>query len=374
MQKIIFTVLLCCVFTALSAQNTNSLPKDSVYSAFKQIISQIISEQNYTRVPVGDLDEKLDTKISKEVSSRFSSTLTLVGSALGILGLVFGGIIAGRQRDRFNRLSSELKDEVIADVKAEITKEVKLVFHENFKAELDKKTENINNLFNQMQEPLKEFRVVNLAQRVEMNTKLAKEDPLNQNTYNELKKLVAECETMQQDKHIPDLLDDMAYLAYRQRKTDEFEEIFSRHKGKHTIYETTFINTALSYVNNYHLTGAKIHFNKAIEYLNLSLLKIPNYGEAQALKLELLMMGISKSLNETEKQNLLEEARSVWYEVNEYNVSAYETKRRLDGDGREGKAFSKYVKLLREKFPEENAKLEQLAEEYEKKLPGMAKP
>ena len=85
------------------------------------------------------------------------------------------------------------------------------------------------------------------------------------------------------------------------------------------LTELVFINLASGYFYNYESTLDENDRNKCLLYINESLKKVANYGEAYALKLELLMIDYRYNTDPVKKENIKSEAKKVMMQMIQSN-------------------------------------------------------
>lgn len=359
MKFLFIPFFICCCITC-SAQ-TETMSKDSIYAAFKQIASEVISEKNYTRIPVQDLDERLNSKISDEVGTRLKGAIAIIGSVLGILIAIFGGILASRQRDRFKGLNAELKKEIIDDLRPEISKEVELFYLKNYEKKMNELRENVNTEIKRVTAALDsinvqipDIRKSFVQTRVESIFSDRTNNRLTDHHFAELKDLLADAEELKDNILISKVLNELTYVSFYLRKDRELEPIMSNYieRADLDIEATAYINTAVVTLYAYQATGDNNEKEKALKYINQALKKIPDYGEAFALKIELLMSIYDKTVDANEKEKLKEETAVLIKLINRSKIAAKETLARFDRI-QASKAKSIYIVMALTMFPDE---------------------
>lgn len=359
-MKFLFIPFLICCFTTCFSQ-IETISKDSIYAAFKQIASEVITEKNYTRIPIQDLDERLNSKISEDVNSRFRSFIAITGSVLGILALVFGGIIASRQRDRFKGLTAELKSEVINELRPEIEKQTELFYLKNYEKKMNDLKESLTNEMKRVSDSLDainvqipDIRKSFVQARVESIQNDRNNKQVTTPLFVELKELLADAEELKDTVLISKVLNELSYVSFYLRKDRELEPIMSKYLERVDldIEATAWINTAIVTLYAYQATGDINEKEKTLKYINQALKKIPDYGEAFALKIELLMSEYDKTIDPKEKQRLKEETINLIQFVNRSAIAASETLARFNRI-QTSKAKSIYIDMALTMFAKE---------------------
>lgn len=337
------------------------MSKDSIYAAFKQIANEVITEKNYTRIPVQDLDERLDSKISAEISNRFTRTVAIIGSVLGILAIIFGGIIASRQNDRFKGLTAELKKEIMSELRPEIITQTQLYYLENYEKKMNEFRDSINaemkkvsTTLDSINVQIPDIRKTFIQARVESIRNDRNERRLADQHFIDLKDLLADTEELKDNMLTSGVLNELTYVSFYLGKDRELEPIMSKYLERVDldIEATAWINTALVTLYAFNATGDNNEKEKTLKYINQALKKIPDYGEAFALKIELLMSEYDKTIDPNEKQRIKDETANLIKLINRSKVGAKETIARFERV-QKSKAKSIHIDMALEMFPKE---------------------
>ena len=131
----------------------------------------------------------------------------------------------------------------------------------------------------------------------------------------------------------------------------------------------TYINGALTALNDYNNYNSLNQRHKCIEYLDKSLELTQGYGEALGLKLEVFMMDFLRTKDAEKKQESRSNALKVIDGImnSESMAPAYETLSRLERDV-QNRGFNKYVAALFKELPNEMEALMNYANEGAKLL------
>ena len=161
---------------------------------------------------------------------------------------------------------------------------------------------------------------------------------------------------------IPQIIDELVSIYYLNYQTNDIDRLLSEHENKYTFSGTTWVNGALAYVHDYLSYGETFFREQCLKYIERSLIVVPGYGEALALKLYVYMKDLEQALNDEEKKIALEKCHIQLKNIlKSPNISAFETLKRMNKDE---KIWAKYIDLLYENFPSELAEMKKIAEEY----------
>jgi hypothetical protein len=364
------------VLTCLKAQSQeNSKPDTTVVLTTKEL-QELIGKQYYTRIPITDLDKSLDYKISNEIRGRFNSAIALIGSILGLGGLIFGSFLAKGQKDRFTNLSLQLKEDIVAktrdEIKSSTQTEVKLAYHETIKKDLEAlrqeinaKTQKVDDLYNSILVQLDEFRRSSIEQQLtEIKNKVAQKIELDE-SYNTLITLLSKAEEIKNHRIISNVLNELSYAAFYLKKDSEMERIMSAYLERQDIdiRETALVNTALITMNAYITTGDEADKEKTIKYLNRALKRVNDYGEALGLKMELFMIEYEKEANDNEKLLIKNEIQILIQQILRSTIASMETIQRYERVQKSA-VKSNYIEMIYTMFPKEMEQMKSIADTY----------
>lgn len=380
MKKILyllpFTLLQSLICQKVQSQEISKT--DTTVVLTTKELKELIGKEYYTRIPISDFDSNLDYKISNEIRGRFSSAIALIGSILGLGGLIFGSFLAKGQKDRFTNLSLQLKQEILTETKNEIKSstqsEVKLAYYETIKKDLDNlrveitsKTQRVDDLYNSTFGQLDEFRRVSIEQQLtDIKNKVNQRIELNE-SYNTLISLLSKAEEIKNPRIISNVLNELSYAAFYLKKDSEMERIMSAYLERKDIdiRETALVNTAFITMNAYRTTGDETEKEKTIKYLNRALKGVNDYGEAFGLKLELFMIEYEKEVKENEKQLIKNEINILIQQILKSNIASFETIQRFERVQKSA-AKSEYIELIYKMFPMEMEQMKAIAEAYKR--------
>lgn len=355
MKKHFFLLLFAAAASTFSYAQNTPLERDSI----KKVIAEIIASNNYTRVPIGDYEKEIQKSMDTAVDSRFNKIYFIGGAII----LFVGGLIALN----FNRIvNNETKKEVEArleDLNERIDKQIKIFFFDNYK-DINEKEINqikeevygqvtrISKALDFVNEKLPAIRKMFISARMEnIKNNRAK---VTEADFKELTNHLKEAEELQSPELISKIINELSYVSYYLRKDKELESLVSQYAEKVTLKmePTAYVNTALVVMNSYQTTGDLNDRQKAENYLNLSLKELPDYGEAFAMKLELLMTDYDKATTDVQRDAIKEQTKNLMRQMCRSEVASKEAITRFERV-QNSKAKSAYIELLYQHFPAE---------------------
>jgi hypothetical protein len=352
MKKHFLLLLLCIAASIITQAQAEPLARDSI----KKVIAEIIASTNYTRVPIGDYEKEIQKGIDAAVDSRFNKIYFIGGAII----LFVGGLIALN----FNRIvNNETKKEVEArleDLNERIDKQIKIFFFDNYKdinekeitqikEEVNGQVTRISKALDFVNEKLPAIRKMFINARMEnIKTNRSK---VTEADFKELTSHLKEAEELQSPELISKIINELSYVSYYLRKDKELESLVSQYAEKVTLKmePTAYVNTALVVMNSYQTTGDLSDRQKAETYLNLSLKELPDYGEAFAMKLELLMTDYDKAITIEQREAIKEQTKNLIRQICRSEVAAKEAITRFERV-QNSKAKSVYIDMLYQHF------------------------
>lgn len=370
--------LLLIVFPGTAQTKTQSdVPIDSILTTLQRINS-ILDEKNYTRIPNKEFDDKINLAVSKDIDSRWKNMLALFAGIGGIL-LVFGFNYFRRE------LNSKVKEETKKDIEEKI-KSMNELMDKKFKELTDSLTEKISHVYlttvksqyeNQIWElenlyqkkidildaKTREFDLQMMVTnsniiRSEID-KIKKAGLFTQEEYNTLKGYIPRVEQMNDNRLLAELINELSRAAYYNKREHELQGLFDKYMDKPDveIKENSFINIAAGMFYNYASSKEKEIKEKAFKYINKSLTKVSDYGEALGLKLEFLMVDLEIAASDSEKNKIRREVALI---IDQAILSHYASKEVIARFERVNinPTEKKYIDMLKKEFPVEMVQLE----------------
>ncbi|UFH53212.1 hypothetical protein [Spirosoma sp. KNUC1025] len=375
MKKILIVLLFLLIEQTIKAQTSeiNQLRAriDSSETTIRTLKNQLDTSQ-YTRIPNKDFDQIIDDK----VLSRFVSIVGLLGTILGLAGYA----AAKSFIDRTTKGEGQ-------KTKIELEKLLK-TYNDEFKSEvrLDYKTE-INKFRNEFEEY--KLRVSEYDERekadsirrerymlevrydrlMELGAELRKDGIIRQddNLEKDLKELLRDANSNLYHEIARKIIDTLStYLYNLGRKDNELIQLIDEYEKKNPdlVSGDAYTNSVLVQFNSYFNATLPQNRDKFLESLITLEKKIPDYGHASALRLEVFMLEYKITCGE-EKKKIKNQILTILNQViSSYRSRlAYETVDRLKLDLGSA-AFAPNVRDLYQLFPEEMAKIEEKARIY----------
>jgi hypothetical protein len=320
-KKYVFIVMLgTLVYGFLCAQQPSK--NDSIYTAL-QGIQKALEEKNYTRIPNQDFDKALEIKLADKVNAQVTDRIDTIRNIVFLVLAIIGGALLLGLRTMVNNSVSEQLKEKSKEVDADMKEKIKFYYLEFIKEDVEKE------LSQQKIELRKEIegvivksdelaRELNLAKQSLLvynlnNLKAEKSNRDYAKNFELAKKYLADAEKLGDKDTISLALAELSTAAYMAKKDSEIEDIIDGYMNARTadIKETVFINLAGGLFYEYASTRDIQTKNKALKYINASLRKVNDYGEALALKLEFLMVDYEEGYNEEAKNKIKHEAAVI---------------------------------------------------------------
>lgn len=353
------------------------VPIDSILSTLQKI-NLILDEKNYTRIPNKEFDDKINLAVSKDIDSRWKNMLAWFAGIGGIL-LVFG----------FNYFRRELNSKVKEETKKDIEEKIKSMnerMDKKFKELTDSLTEKISHVYlttvkSQYETQIRELESLYQKKLSAVDGKMRELDTqmlmtsgnimrteidkiknagtFTPDEYNTLKGYVPRVEQMNDNRLLSDLLNELSRAAYYNKRENELQDVFEKYMNNPEIdiKENAYINIAAGMFYNFASSKEKDIKEKAFRFINKSLAKVSDYGEALGLKLEFLMVELEKEINNDEKNKIRREAALI---IDQALLSHYASKEVISRFERVGvnPTEKKYIDLLKKEFPVEMVQLE----------------
>jgi len=342
-MRLPFLFFIILGFTNSYAKGNSQSQVDSIARKL-EALDKKLSENNYVRVPEKDLDDKLTNMIANEVNDTVTSWLIISSIILG----AFGGVAIYATRKYINdKMREEFKvsiDDTLKEKLSVFSKELELIKSHNLVS----------------RRSFYETELTRIKKEVADNTKnkIRQEVP-----YEKLVALIDGLEEIKYFDLIPAAIDEMVRLCYTLAKDEELDKYVSKY-SEHNLTAPTYLNAALVPFYKYVISGTVGIRKKLMDYLEKSLNKIHDYGDAKGLKLITYMIDYDRATLEKQKRKLKEMALSLTNEINSSTISPLETIRRLRTHEKT-ESLRKYIVQLYELLPDEMQKMEEKANKTE---------
>ena len=366
---VLFFLMTQPTFSQANTENQTSL--DSILATLKKINVEL-EEKNYTRVPNKEFDDKLGLAISKDIDRRWTSLIAIIGGIGGIiLYAMYRSVISNMKEEvrkdieQKEKSITEKVDKKFSDLTASLTEKISHVYLTTVKDQYEKQISDLEKIFQskiyEVDSKMKDvdLKMVNASgnmMRTELNDirYTGKYEPED---FNKLIEFAGKAEQMNDNRLMSDILNELSLAAYYTKKEKESQELFDKHMDKFgiDIKENSFINLASAMFYSFVPTRDTSTMNKAFIYINKSLEKVPDYGEALGLKLEFLMVEFEKAKGE-EKGLIKEEIESVFSQIEQSQYSQQEVVARFNRVSA-NPVEKKYITLLEAEFKDQMDKL-----------------
>lgn len=380
-MKLLLTALAFLMLsTSLEAQNTGTRRNDTLPEMIKKLLQDVI-EESYTRIPKKEFESNIQAQVIEKVDAKvdreFGRIINIGLGVIGLLTLVSGAIFFSAKSMMQNMVKEQVETrfkELEIKIEKENKKEIDHIFLSLYKEKFEEKMEEYQKA---VETQLKEVRedlieIQNAKPREEsVFTKLEKlkqeiaNKTYTDNTFYSLKELLEETDGKKDYTMMSAIISELSLASYYLKKDIEMDQIILKYSQVPAlnIKETVFLNLASGFFYNYHQTGQSTDRDKVIDYIEKSLKKLSDYGEAFALKLELTMLDYEKSSNTEEKGNQLAEAKKIIEKVKLSKISAFETINRFERV-KVSPFEEPYINLLYEFFPDDMKLIKEMADSY----------
>ena len=162
------------------------------------------------------------------------------------------------------------------------------------------------------------------------------------------------------DPNLPSqVYDKVSLFCYDLKRDDLLEKINELYKDKIKLTPTAWADLSVSYMNKYSRTKNPVYKTKAEEYIDQSLLVLPDYGVAYSFRIYLLLIEYEIIGKDNPKANeLVEKMKDIFRQIS--NLGKITIKEAYNYFGlNDTTSFSKYNTLLKTLLPEEWKALEQ---------------
>lgn len=343
---------LCC--TNASAQAT--FTQDSLNNLIKSNLKQMLDDRSYTRIPSNEFDNIMVEKISSAIDDKFKTLYWYVGFIGFILGslLFYSGnrFLKDSVQNKFAEESASIQQKILSDIEKEMI---------SIKNEMENKLKDVSGQLEkaegQLTDAKKEILLIRLEKiKNEIESKVVAEE-----TFQSLKKSLRESESLIDNSLTEKVIALLSTASYYLQKETEMEKVVQTYMNNENIKmnANVFINLASGYFYNYHSTQDNNDKLKCLFYINESLKRLSYYGEAYALKLELLMLDYSRITDAAEKQKILEQAKTVLEQAKYSELAVKEVMGRFTRVS-SSKLEADCIQLLKQTLPQEWQEFEDL--------------
>ncbi|WP_299550426.1 hypothetical protein [Seonamhaeicola sp.] len=336
-------------------------------SDLKNQIEEIIDD-SYIRIPKKDFDTMIENRLSNLVNSKINA---LIGITVGLITLLSLFSIFQFNKSRVSNeklieaqvniaakesildIQSFYKDNIeskLAEIEKRLTQNIDLLKKDNESSltQIHEQIEKAKTQVKKAEDYLTNLEIESLTNLIITEKKYQLPEDLNraQNILNDI-------EASENKFQIPTVVNLLSYIYYDQKQYNEVNDLISTYEKDFKLKSNTYINGALTALNDYHNYNSLNQRHKCIEYLDKSLELTQGYGEALGLKLEVYMMDFLRADDDAVKQASKSSALKVIDGIlhSENRAPSYETLSRLERDAQNA-SYNKYVITLFTEFPE----------------------
>jgi len=373
--KSAFLIVITVLFSVLILDSLiQAQDKDPVAESTElQVALDKFIDEQYIRIPKKDFDILIDNKVTSEINSKITTIIGFIVALIGVLSAL-SIFQTNRTRDLLKAQVDVEMSKFLGEAKGEIRK----YYEDQLDHRIDEINDRLNKSFNETRqernESLKEIqKQINQAQQQidrsedylmnveyeELYDKIVVKASTVENIEGRTLRLLEDAEAKGKTQLMPGIINLLSFIYYDLRKYNDVTQLISKYEDSFKLKSTSYVNAALTALNDYHLYNSLTQRNKAIEYLDKSLELTRGYGEAQALKLEIYGMDyLRNNLVEPKKEQALKAGKVVFSEIlnSESYAPAYETVNRLEGD-RKNIDYKKYIDVIYDIFSHEMEEL-----------------
>jgi hypothetical protein len=355
----LIAILLCCMLYCTCASAQMSVSKDSLNNLIRNNLQEMLSDKSYTRIPSSEFDNIMVEKISSAIDDKFKNLYWYVGFIGFILGslLFYSGnrYLKDSVQNKFAEESASIQGKILSDIEKEV-----ISIKNEMESKLKDITQKLEKSTDQLTDAKKEILLIRLEKiRNEIDSKVVAEE-----TFQSLKKSLKESESLIDNALIEKVIALLSTASYYLQKETEMEKVVQTYMNNENIKmnANVFINLASGYFYTYHSTQDSNDKVKCLFYINESLKRLPYYGEAYGLKLELLMLDFSRTTDAAEKPKFLEQAKTVLDQGKYSGASINEVIGRFSRVSA-SKVEADCIQLLKDNLPTEWQEFEDLAKQ-----------
>ena len=370
MKKLILLFVLTLVCQTINAQVADSNQSSKHVKGMNARVDSIekrLDPSQYTRIPNKDFENILNGKVREEVfkiAGIFAAFLTFVGF------FVAKTVIKNGIEIESENLKKKLEAFTEFGYKNEINK-IRIEFEE-YKVRADKQEKEEKESYKRREKLVQDIRYDKHKTRYQELVKKAKNGRIQQDDKLEkdLQSLLEDSELIQYNEMTKETLDVLAAYLYNVKSLDNKHEKLAQlldvyeNKNSDLVSGIAFTKSVLIQFNRYFNSISFENFDKFLESLSILERKIPDYGHASALRLEVFMMQY-KITSDKEKEKINDQILTLLNQIylSHEGFIVYETVERLRLDSTE-EPFASNVNDLYALFPDELKKIEEKTRRY----------
>jgi hypothetical protein len=364
----------CFLFAFFLCGHTQTTPlEDSINSVIRSTVKSYLANESYTRIPYKDFDEEINRKINDDIRSRWNSMIAwMLGIGGGILLFFFNYTKKDIQTKVSEGVNAEIAkltqasksdlDGKINDIRSDFEKTMDLQIENSFLKNYSNYISKMEQMLDEINKKVSANNTIILDAKLEKTRKEIDAKNVTQKTFNDLLTMLSEAENLKNVDQIGQIITELSFASYYLKNEKQMEGIVNKYTGQWdvNIKENVYLNLASGFFYNYYNTGDVGDRDKCLQYISLALKKLPDYGEALGLKLEMHMLDHQKSKDSETKAENISNAMNTIAQVLQSGIASKELIRRFERV-KTSKAEEQCISLAYVLLPEKMKEIEEKA-------------
>jgi len=352
MKKLLLVAFACLsFFSRLSAA-----PPDTLQTQVRQMVKEALENGSYTRVPTSQFEESLSNQVTSAVYRQFQFVYWIVG----VIAFVLGASILYIAKSWLNERAKESIKDILKTETDKIKMDLQTI-STDLKTNVDAKLQEVDSKLREVQlklenadRQLTETKKEILGIRLEKIKQEVDNRNVSDVTFRALKSSLKESETLIDPELTSSVINILSKASYELRKETDMEKVVQGYQNdeKVKLDITVFLNLAAGFWYNYYSTFDESDRSKCIYYINETLRRAFDYGEAFGLKLELLMIDYTRSLEVSQQQKLEKEMKDILDLAVQSRITSSEVLKRYERV-RVNEQENSCISAIEKKFPAE---------------------
>jgi hypothetical protein len=374
---------------------------DTLLNHVRNLLTRI-DEASYIRIPKQEFDQSvqntLQEKVDKQVGDKFDNLRNLVFLLLTLLGggllIALKSMISSNIKDQLDKEISALEkktegaidknekhlEKMIEDKNDDLeqrqryfeqglNEKIEYIYLTTVKEKTEKEMLELKNIYESKIREVEET-ITALDSKIRLTRKNSIEYELYKMStgrayttadFEKLKTYLGEARQLKDAALLSDIINALSKVAYYTKRETDMEPIIDEfmYNPEIDIKENAFINIAAGMFYTYASSGSKKVKEKAFSYIDKSLAKVPDYGEALGLKLEYYMVDYEYAMDNATKEEVTHNAALILKQVSMSEYAAKETIGRFDRV-KANATERKFIEILYNLFSAELLKIESM--------------
>jgi hypothetical protein len=360
-------------FLSLSGLTQSAAENNSIDSVIRVAVKSYLTNESYTRIPYKDFDDEINKKINDDIRSRWNSMIAwMLGIGGGILLFFFNytkkdiqakvseGVNA--EITKLTQISKSDLDAKINDIRGDFEKTMDLQIENSFLKNYSTYISKMEQMLDEINKKVSANNTIILDAKLEKTRKEVDAKNVTQKTFNDLLTMLSEAENLKNVDQIGQIITELSFASYYLKNEKQMEGIVNKYAGQWdvNIKENVYLNLASGFFYNYYNTGDVADRDKCLQYISLALKKLPDYGEALGLKLEMHMLDHQKTKDSNAKAEYVSDAMNTIAQVLQSAIASKELIRRFERV-KTSKAEEQCIAQAYTLFPEKMKEIEDKA-------------